>query len=179
MDGMSQKVQGMSEVPLAALCAASNIERSYSLLDNDVTSMKGPLLGIVKPSWTKVAESECRLAWLKTMLKRKLCVRDIEAYGKSISEKLRTDEMKVREEERPILLDLMLVKIRDEKRNLRILMGIREEVRNWLNVELGCRKFDTLIRRLKKEVAKIKTKLKRKYNEKLEHLSQVRKAVIM
>ena len=33
MDGMSQKVQGMSEVPLAALCAASNIERTYSLLE--------------------------------------------------------------------------------------------------------------------------------------------------
>ena len=39
MDGMSQKHQGMSEVPFAALCAASNIERSNSLLDNDVTSM--------------------------------------------------------------------------------------------------------------------------------------------
>ena len=68
---MSQLDQGISIVPQVAPCATSNSreqllsEKTTSpqfLLDNDVTSMKGPLLGIVKPSWIKVAESECRLA---------------------------------------------------------------------------------------------------------------------
>ena len=59
---MSQIQPGMSEVPYVAPCAASKFKgepmlshettRTQSLLDNDVTSMKGPLLGIVKPSWT-------------------------------------------------------------------------------------------------------------------------------
>ena len=87
------------------------------------------MLGITKPSWIKAADSEMRLAWLKTMYEKKLCVRTIESYAKALSDELRTDEMKVREEERTVLLDLILVKIRDEKRNLKILQGIREEMR--------------------------------------------------
>ena len=137
IDGISTKDQGISKVPDVALCATSNnnVEQLLSekttrayLLDNSKTSMKGPLLGIIKPSWIKVAESESRL----------------EDYAKSISFQLRTEEMKLREEERTALLDLMLVKIRDEKRNLRILLGVREEMRKWLKVELGRKKFNKL-----------------------------------
>ena len=172
-DGITLLDHGISKVPGVAINATSNKGVTY-LLDNQNTSMKGPLLGIIKPSWTKVAESESRLAWLKTMWERGLCVRNIEAYAKSISDQLRTDEMKVREEERSVLLDLMLVKIRDEKRNLRILLGIREEIRNWLRVELGKRKFETIMRRLGKIVTSLKERLKHKYKNKVEHLAQQR-----
>ena len=100
-------------MPPVALCATSRDSRepevsletlkSNSLLDNSSTSMKGPLQGILKPSWIKAAESECRLAWLKTMRGKGLCVRNIESYAKSVSSQLRTEEMKLREEERPLL----------------------------------------------------------------------------
>ena len=141
------------------------------------TSLKGPLLNTVKPSWMKTAECEQRLAWLKTMWNRKLCLRELESYSKALSAQLRTDEMRVREEERKVLLDLMLVKIRDEKRNLQILEGVREEVRDWLRNELGRRRrFETLMVCLGRDVKRKKMSLKKKYNEKVTHLEKERKS---
>ena len=89
-DGIPNKDLRESRVPPVALCATSRhtdgnmlsleTTNNQSLLENSTTSMKGPLLGIVKPSWIKVAESEKRLAWLKTMWGKGLCVRNIEDY---------------------------------------------------------------------------------------------------
>ena len=179
--------KGELVVPDIALCAISSNTResevainaaneTLSLVTSNKTSLKGPLLGIVKPSWIKAAESECRLAWLKTMWYRKLCLRDLESYSKALSAQLRTDEMRVREEERKVLLDLMLVKIRDEKRNLQILKGVREEVRDWLRNELGRRRFETLMVCLGRDVKRKKMSLKKKYDEKVTHLEKERKS---
>ena len=44
------------------------------------------MLGILRPYWTKVLESEQRIAWLKTMIGKNIVVRNLEAYGKAISE---------------------------------------------------------------------------------------------
>ena len=56
------------------------------LSTNEDTLRGGNLLGVVRPYWMKVTESEQRLAWLKTMRGRDLVVRDLESYAKSISE---------------------------------------------------------------------------------------------
>ena len=174
------------KVPFVSHCDTSILEKTtlqdiscnvenISVETDQKTSLKGPLLGITKPSWIKAADSEMRLAWLKTMYEKKLCVRNIESYAKALSAELRTDEMKVREEERTVLLDLMLVKIRDEKRNLKILQGIREEMRCWLKMELGRRRFDTLMIRLGREVKRRKESLEKKYKAKVKHLEEERK----
>ena len=48
------------------------------------------------------------------MVKNELVVRDVDAYSRAISEQLRSDEMKYKEQERNILLGIMKVKLRDE-----------------------------------------------------------------
>ena len=115
----------------AAHSAASGTKRDIHFqYSNQVpTSREGPLLGVVLPVWLKVVESEQRLSWLQKMVKRDLCVREIESYAKSQHSKLRSDELKLKESERSVLLGLMDIKVKDEKRNLVRVMSIREELR--------------------------------------------------
>ena len=53
------------------------------------TGDRGSLLGVIRPPWRNVVEGETRLDWLQKMVKKKLVVQDIEAYGKAQSELLR------------------------------------------------------------------------------------------
>ena len=99
----------------------------FPLVNN--TLQGGPLLGIVKPIWTKVTESEQRIAWMLDMIRKGLVVRDLDVLANNLNEKLRTDEMKVKEEERAVLLNVMRIKLRDERRNLEKLKRKREEMR--------------------------------------------------
>ena len=80
---------------------------------------RGDLLGEMRPVWIKAKESECRVNWLRTMVRLELVVRDIEAYARSVCEKLRSDELKFKEEERKVLLGIMKLKLKDENINLR------------------------------------------------------------
>ena len=77
------------------------------------------MLGIIRPYWMKVAEAEQRLAWLQTMIRRELVVRDLESFARNINEQLRSEELKYRDEERFLLMGIMRPKLRDEKMNLR------------------------------------------------------------
>ena len=47
------------------------------------------------------------------MIDRELVVRDLEAYAKNISAKLRSDEYRVKEEERVVLMCIMKLKLKD------------------------------------------------------------------
>ena len=89
--------------PRAALRAASNTPSEHTskvMFTNtfkysDTNSRRGNLLGVLRPYWLKVKESERRLWWLKTMVRFELVVRDLDAYAKAESEKLRSEEMKL------------------------------------------------------------------------------------
>ena len=83
---------------------------------------RGTLLGKVRPVWHRVNESEQRMNWLKTMIRRNLLVRDIESFLKSQEEKIRSEEETIREEERELLMGLMSIKLKDEKKNYRRLV---------------------------------------------------------
>ena len=56
------------------------------------------MLGIVRPGWLKVTESECRQIWLEDMIERGLIVRDVEAFASSVHSMLRSEKLKIREE---------------------------------------------------------------------------------
>ena len=94
----------------------SNMKGNLNRLPNVPTSWEGKLLGVVRPAWLKVTESEQRVTWLTKMVKRDLCVKDIEAYVKLEHDKLRSEQHQVREDERTILMGLMQLKLRDEKK---------------------------------------------------------------
>ena len=55
----------------------------------------------------------------------------------------------------------------------------KDEWKRWLNTQLGKgRKLDSLLSKLRKEMIKIKTKLKKKYKGKLNHLEHERQKEI-
>ena len=145
----------------------------------DKTLRRGRMLGIIRPYWTKVLESEQRIAWLKTMIGKNLVVRDLESYARAISEKLRTEELKFKEEERFLLMGIMRLKLKDEKLNLIELNKKKENMRQTLIGEIGKnRRYDNIMRYLRKELNARKTYLKAKYKKKINHLEKERKKEI-
>ena len=154
----------------------TNVSNLFLVSSEMKTLRRGNLLGIVRPYWYKVIESEQRYAWLKTMISKDLIVRDLNAYAKSIGEKLRSEEVKFREEERKILLDVMTLKLKDEKKHLGEVKREKERVRRKIIDNIGkTRQYDTLMKKLRKETMKRKTKLRFKYKKKVVHLENVRR----
>ena len=151
-----------------APCASSKQDiNKISFSNMETTLTRGNLLGAVRPLWVKVTESEQRIAWLKKMIGKKLVVRDLNAYIKCISAKLRSEECKYREEEREILMGIMKLKLKDEMKNLIALKRKKEEKKEWLCQQVGVgSKLDRLLIRLRKEMIDLKTKLKRIRREK-------------
>ena len=74
------------------------LSNSLVLSVDEDTLRRGNVLSIGRPYWLRVTESEMRLAWLKTMVKKELVVRDMDSYAKLISVKLRSEEYRMREE---------------------------------------------------------------------------------
>ena len=67
-------------------------------------------------------------------------------------------------------MGLMRLKLKDEKLNLKSLIKEKENMRQKIIEEIGKgRQYCTLIRGLRKETIKKKTKLKKRYKEKIEH----------
>ena len=149
---------------------------SKEYIEDNITLRRGELLGVGKPIWLKVQQSECRLAWLSEMVRKGLIVRNIDAYAKSVSSMLRSEEVRFKEEERNILMGLMKLKLKDEKLNLKNLTREKEKTRQKFISILGkSSQYYTLIRKLRKEVIMKKSRLKKKYKTKLEHLEKERR----
>ena len=111
-------------MPHLAQCAISKAQKGSNSFQEEhckvnTTLRRGELLGIGRPIWMKAQESECRLAWLTEMIRKDLTVKDIDAYAKTVGSMLRSDELRFKEEERKILMELMKLKLRDEKLNLK------------------------------------------------------------
>ena len=100
-----------------------------------------------------------------------------ESFIKSQEVKLRSSEESIREEERDILLGLMTVKLKDEKKNYRRLVKNREDMRKLIKKECenSEKKYVTVMRKLRREINERKEILTEKYRKKIEHLGSVRK----
>ena len=122
---------------------------------------RGSMLGNARPAWLKVIESEQRMNWLKGMIRKRLLVRDVNSFLKSQEEKLRSGEEKIKEEERDLLLGLMNIKLKDEKKKYRSLVKKREDMRKLIKKECENKqkKYLTLIRKIKKETTMRKEEL--------------------
>ena len=81
-------------------CKAGSNSRLTTSVNQSTTLREGSMLGIARPIWMKVVQSEQCLAWLKVMVKKTLVVRDLESYLKQISVKLRSDEVGIKDNER-------------------------------------------------------------------------------
>ena len=114
------------------------------------------MLGEARPMWLKVIESEERMNWLKGMIRKRLLVRDINSFLKSQEEKLRSGEEKIREEERDLLIGLMNIKLKDEKKSYRSLVKKREDMRKLIKKECEGKqkKYLTFVREIRRECVK-------------------------
>ena len=66
------------------------------------TSKKGHPLGVARQVWMEVLESEMRIAWMTKMVRKGLCVRDLETFAKAEHGKMRSENLKLKEDERQI-----------------------------------------------------------------------------
>ena len=79
--------------------------------------------------------------------------------------------MKYKEEEKKVLIELMKVKLKDERKHLEVLHRVRERARKWLKDIVGkSRKYSNIIRQLRIEMKGRRKEAKRKYDAKLDHL---------
>ena len=174
--------QNHPHVPQAVNITANSTNYDVTVispLSSGTTLERGPLLGIMRPVWIKTTESEERIRWLIQMIGKRLLVRDIEAFLHSTCEKLRSEESKLGEEEREVLMRLMILKRNDERRNLRKLKREKETLRRQVQKEFGKKRcYNIIVKSLRKEVRERRTELRKKYNKKLEHLAEVRKREI-
>ena len=93
---------------------------------NSTPDVGGSVLGILKPLWQKALESELRIDFIKNMLERDLVMRDMMKFGQIIEEKLRAESSRDEELGRKTLIEIMKVKLTDEKRCYREHKKIRE-----------------------------------------------------
>ena len=94
------------------------------------------------------------------MLGKKLLVRDLDAYASKVEDKLRSEDVRIKEDEKLIFLQLMELKLRDEIQCLRKLRQKKEEKRRWMKGEVGIRQLESILRKLRDEVNKRKTELR-------------------
>ena len=145
------------------LCKGGNNPTNAShCCSQECTPRGGKLLEVARPIWIKVAESEQRLSWMKSMIAKKLIVRDLDAFVRKVGAQLRSEEYSHKEEEREILMEVMTLKFKDEKRNLTALKRKKDKMRHEITEVLGKgTKLDNIMSRLRKEVTRLKTKMKR------------------
>ena len=123
-----------------------------SFLYKDSTLQRGSVLGVMRPIWHKTTESEERLKWLNKMIGKRLFVREIEAFLKATSSKFRSEESIIREEERKVLMDIMILKRNDERRHLRKQKKEKENLRRYIQEQYGKRKcYNLIVKYLRKK----------------------------
>ena len=72
------------------------------------------------------------------------------------------------ENEKEILLDLMKLELRDERRYLRRIRRKKEERQRRINSDVGIRKLESILRKIIEEVNKRMEELKKKYRTRRE-----------
>ena len=71
---------------------------------------------VVRNIWRKLIECEERVTFWKRMIEWGVGVREIEHMGEDIKEKFRSESMKGGRSEREVIMLIMSLKLRDEKR---------------------------------------------------------------
>ena len=136
------------KVPVSVLNTESTLVE-IKLKINSTPNSGGQVLGILKPIWQKTQESEMRLNFLESMLERDIVLRDMLKFGQIIGEKLRAESSREEELGRKSMIELMRIKLTDEKRYYRESKKIRETVRDYVRRRLGRRQYDSIMEKIK------------------------------
>ena len=161
-------------MPVSVLSTESTILQTKLIINSTPEDEGGSVLGILKPLWLRALESEMRIGFMKKMLERDIVLRDILKFGQIIEEKLRTESSRNEELGRKYLIELMRVKLTDEKRFYRESKKIREAIRDFVRVKFGRKRYNKLMEKIKESLERRREELADKYRNKVEHLAAQR-----
>ena len=163
-------------MPASVLYTESTIIESKLKINSTPKDDGGSVLGILKPLWQKALESELRIGFIRNMLERDLVMRDIMKFGQIVEEKLRAESSKDEELGRKTLIEIMKVKLTDEKRCYREHKKIREAIRDYVRRKFGRKYYNTLLEKMKPSLERRRGDLREKYKNKIEHLAAHRES---
>ena len=84
---------------------------------------------IVRDAWKKLVECEERLTFWRRMNDRGVGVREVEHMGEDVREKYRSEEMKGGRSHREVIMLVMSLKLRDERKHKKELKERRNRER--------------------------------------------------
>ena len=116
------------------------------------------------------------IEFIKTKMERDLVMRDIMKFGQIVEEKLRAESSKDEELGRKTLIEIMKVKLTDEKRCYREHKKIREAIRDYVRRKFGRKYYNTLLEKMKPSLERRRGDLREKYKNKIEHLAAHRES---
>ena len=132
-------------MPVSVLSTESTILQTKLSINSTPEDEGGSVLGILKPLWLRALESAMRISFMKKMLERDIVLRDILKFGQIREEKLRTESSRDEELGRKYQVELMRVKLTDEKRFYRESKKIRETIRDFVRLKFGRRRYNNLM----------------------------------
>ena len=130
---------------------------------------------VVRNLWKKLIECEERLTFWKRMIEWGVGVRELEHIGEDIKEKFRSENMRENKSEREVIMLIMSLKMRDERKHQKELKARRNQQKELWKLELdSVRQYTRLLSKLNQEARKYRKQEKRKYINKAAHLKRIR-----
>jgi len=130
---------------------------------------------VVRNIWRKQIECEERVTFWKRMLEWGVGVRELEHMGDDLKEKFRSASMKEGKSEREVIMLIMSLKLRDEKRHQKELIAERNRQKEKWKEELGSvRQYNKSLSKLNREARRYRKHEKLKYKKKAEHLKNIK-----
>ena len=141
--------------------------------------MEGKETRVMKKVWDQVAESEERITLMKKLIKMGIGVAEVEELGVSIHSKFKSNAFQSRVKDGEIvskeaLKNIMVIKLRDERKHLRELMRKKRVMQSKIEKDLNknSRPSRRLLKEFREHAAKVRIEYREKYRQKIEHLSK-------
>ena len=130
-------------------------------------------------TWTQIAACEERIQLMKKLLKLEVGMAEIEELGLNINSKFKSLAFKNRIKNgevvsKEVLKEIMILKLRDEKKYLGELISEQKEMRRMIDSELqkNSRPARRLLKEFREESARTRKECRKKYDDKIEHLKR-------
>ena len=140
-----------------------------------VESEGGKGQDLVRDKWRKLVECQERVKFWNKMLEWGVGVREIEHLCEDIRRKFRSELMQKGGCEREVIMSVMKLKLKDERRHERELKRDKEKCREDLRKEINCKKkFERIMSKISAKIKRVRKSEKARYRTKSDHLIKIR-----
>ena len=141
--------------------------------------MEGQERRVMARAWNQVAECEERIDLMKALVRLGVGVAEVEEIGISIHSKFKSNNFKSRVKDGEVvskeaLRELMLLKLKDEKKHLKELLIIKNGLRRELEQKLkkNSRPSRNILKDFREKSARTRKELREKYRANIDHLKR-------